>query len=53
MVIADQQLIKAAAASVRHAGLVDRMHMLANFNFIDCFRAPCACQLIRNVQPAR
>ena len=38
MVIAGKQLIEAAAAGVRHAGLVDRTHMLANFNFIDVFR---------------
>lgn len=38
MVIGDGQLIEAAASGVRHAGLVDRTHMVANFAYVDAFR---------------
>lgn len=38
MVIEGGQLIEAAAAGVRHAGLVERTRMIANFHFIDVYR---------------
>jgi len=38
MVVEGGQLIEAAAAGVRHAGLPERTRMVANFQFIDVYR---------------